>query len=63
MLFGAGLKILLDWIDYSSAWSLDLNHGINNTYLVINYRLIQNFSTSTMDFSGGMFMMGISFDM
>jgi hypothetical protein len=61
---GGGMKFLLDWMDYRSAWKLDSVHGINDTYFVVSYRYVTALDKGrTMDFSGSMLLFGISFNM
>lgn len=61
--YGGGLKLLLDWIDYKSASKLDLNHGINDSYLVFGYKFLNDIdSKSTMDFSTQYFFTGFILD-
>lgn len=58
-----GFKFLLDWIDYKSSWKLDSNHGINNSYIFIAYKIINNFDTSNyMDFSSSYYQLGFVLD-
>jgi len=61
--YSLGLKILLDWIDYKSAWKLDSNYGINNSYLVISYRVFNSIdSKDTMDFTSSCVFLGFGLD-
>jgi len=63
MVFGGGLKFLLDWIDFHSSWKLDYSHGINNSYLVFSYRRIQDLSgRATLDYTGSVIQGGFSLD-
>jgi len=61
--YSIGLKILLDWIDYKSAWKLDSNYGINNSYLVFSYRVFNSIdSKKTMDFTSSCVFIGFGLD-
>ena len=58
-----GVKFLLDWIDYKSAWNLDSNHGINNSYLFLGYKFINSLdSEEDMDFTSSFFQLGFVLD-
>lgn len=62
-LYGGGLKLLLDWIDYKSSAKLDLNHGINNSYFVFGYKFLSDIdSKTTMNFSTQYFFTGFILD-
>ncbi len=62
----AGGQILLDWLDPTSAGSMDANWGINNTYLFVEYRDsdMTNFGdNSGFDLSAQTWFGGFMFDL
>lgn len=63
--FGGGLALLLDFINPDNAVSLDLDFGINNTYLVFEYRsaFVDDFGKELdFDFSTQTWFGGILFE-
>ena len=51
-LAGVGVQLNTNILDPKSARSFDINWGVNNTYLVAEYRFIQNLVKDNFDFSG-----------
>ncbi len=59
-----GLLVLLDLFDPEAATNLDVDWGVNQTYLSIEYRIAQmtNFSKDPFDLSDRMIVIGIGVD-
>lgn len=61
--YAFGGMILLDWLDRSSAGELEANTGINDTWLVVEYRSTQMLHPdSQLDFSEKDLTFGLQFD-
>jgi len=52
ILYGGGLQLNANILDPRSARSFDINWGVNNTYLVAEYRFVKSTQTDAFDFSG-----------
>ena len=64
--YSAGLKLLLDWIDPSSAQTFDLEMGVNNSYLMVEYQsaTVNDFGSSkSFNLGGDTFLFGLAFEM
>ena len=62
---GVGALILLDWIEPEYADKLDIDSGINNTYILLEYRwsFVNGFGKySDFDFSHNTFFAGLAFE-
>lgn len=62
--FAAGLQLLLDFIDPSTAAAFDLNWGVNNSYLFVEYMAtkVDDFGGEGFDLSDDIWMFGLSFE-
>jgi hypothetical protein len=60
--YAAGLMLLLDSLDRDSANRFDATAGINDTYLIAEFRQTSMFNTTGLDFSGTEFSFGLKFD-
>ena len=49
---GGGVQLNANLLDPQSARSFDINWGVNNTYLIAQYRFIQSMIKDNFDFSG-----------
>lgn len=62
--FAAGLQLLLDFIDPAAAAAFDLNWGVNNSYLFVEYLTtkVDDFGGTGFDLSDDIWMFGLSFE-
>lgn len=64
--YSFGMKLLLDWIDPSSAQTFDLEMGVNNSYLMVEYQsaTVNDFDTgNSFNLGGDTFLFGLAFEM
>jgi hypothetical protein len=62
---GGGLRFLLDWIDPSSASSFDMEIGVNNSYIFVEflYAQVDDFgSSNSIRIGDGLLFGGLAFD-
>lgn len=62
--YGGGIQILLDILDRKSAGAMDTDYGINNTFLVGEYRVskVNDFGKGVWDFSSKTWFVGLMFE-
>lgn len=60
--YGFGAMLLLDWLDKGTASQLEADTGINDTYLVGEYRSSQIAHGTGLDFTSTEFTLGLQFD-
>ncbi len=60
--YGFGGMVLLDWLDRGTASQLEANTGINDTYLVGEYRSSQIAHGTGLNFTSTEFTLGLQFD-
>ncbi|MBI4042563.1 MAG: hypothetical protein HY391_03695, partial [Deltaproteobacteria bacterium] len=60
--WGGGVQLLLDIFESDTAHVFDVDYGVNNSYLTLEYRRIEAREKKEYDFSGEFFMIGLHFD-
>lgn len=62
--YGGGLQILLDILDEKSAGAMDADYGINNTFLIGEYRIskVNDFGKGAWAFSSRTWFIGLMFE-
>lgn len=64
--YAGGIKFLLDWLDPSTAQTFDLEMGVNNSYLVVEYQnaTVNDFGDAkSLNLGGEAFLFGLAFEM
>lgn len=58
----AGVQLNLNAFEKKTADRFDLNYGINNTYVTVEYKYVNTPSAGVLDLSGQFFLAGFSMD-
>ncbi|MBI2609413.1 MAG: hypothetical protein HYW47_07455 [Deltaproteobacteria bacterium] len=58
----AGIQLNLNAFEKKTADRFDLNYGINNTYITVEYKYINTPTAGVLDLSGQFFLAGFSMD-